>query len=339
MLKKGCIQLGCLSVFAAAIISGCGSSSTPAPVDAKSTGATQSTDKKLRIAFIPKGATHEFWKAMEAGARKAAEENNVELLWKSALKEDDRAEQVKVVENFTNEKVDGIVLAPLDENALTSPSKEAMNAGIPVLIVDSGLKGLEPVSFIATDNYQSGKECGEQLAKAVGAKAKVVLLRYQEGSASTMAREQGFLDAAKEKGLEVVSSEQYGGATRESAQSASENLIARFKSGDGLTIKGIFTPNESTAFGMMRALQTAQLLGKVTLVGFDSSKELLDSVKKGDIEGLMLQDPFKMGYLGVTNMVKHIKGEKLEAKLNSGSVFVSKANIESDAVKALLPKN
>jgi len=246
---------------------------------------------------------------------------------------------VKVVENFTNEKVDGIVLGPLDENALTSPSKEAMNAGIPVLIVDSGLKGLEPVSFIATDNYQAGKECGEQLAKAVGAKAKVVLLRYQEGSASTMAREQGFLDAAKEKGLEVVSSEQYGGATRESAQSASENLIARFKSGDGLTIKGIFTPNESTAFGMMRALQTAQLLGKVTLVGFDSSKELLDSVKKGDIEGLMLQDPFKMGYLGVTNMVKHIKGEKLEAKVNSGSVFVTKANIESDAVKALLPKN
>jgi ribose transport system substrate-binding protein len=339
MLKKGCIQLGCLSVFAAAIVSGCGSSSTPAPVDANSTGVTQSSDKKLRIAFIPKGATHEFWKAMEAGARKAAEENNVELLWKSALKEDDRAEQVKVVENFTNEKVDGIVLAPLDENALTSPSKEAMNAGIPVLIVDSGLKGLDPVSFIATDNYQAGKECGEQLAKAVGAKAKVVLLRYQEGSASTMAREQGFLDAAKEKGLEVVSSEQYGGATRESAQSASENLIARFKSGDGLTIKGIFTPNESTAFGMMRALQTAQLLGKVTLVGFDSSKELLDSVKKGDIEGLMLQDPFKMGYLGVTNMVKHIKGEKLEAKVNSGSVFVTKANIESDAVKALLPKN
>ena len=339
MLKKGCIQLGCLSVFAAAIISGCGSSSTPAPVDANSTGVTQSSDKKLRIAFIPKGATHEFWKAMEAGARKAAEENNVELLWKSALKEDDRAEQVKVVENFTNEKVDGIVLAPLDENALTSPSKEAMNAGIPVLIVDSGLKGLEPVSFIATDNYQAGKECGEQLAKAVGVKAKVVLLRYQEGSASTMAREQGFLDAAKEKGLEVVSSEQYGGATRESAQSASENLIARFKSGDGLTIKGIFTPNESTAFGMMRALQTAQLLGKVTLVGFDSSKELLDSVKKGDVEGLMLQDPFKMGYLGVTNMVKHIKGEKLEAKVNSGSVFVTKANIESDAVKALLPKN
>ncbi|MFN8852626.1 MAG: substrate-binding domain-containing protein [Armatimonadota bacterium] len=290
------------------------------------------------MAFIPKGATHEFWKTMQAGAEKAAREKGVELIWKAPLKEDDRAEQIKVVENFTVDKVDGIVLAPLDENALAVPGNEAIAAGIPVLIVDSGIKGLEPISFIATDNYAAGKTSAERLAKAMGGKGKVIVLRYLEGSASTMAREQGFLDGAKEFGLEVVSSEQYGGATRESAQTASENLISRFKEGDTLSVQGIFAPNESTTFGMMRALEGAGLLGKVKLVGFDSSQELLAAVREGKIEGLLLQDPFKMGYLGVTKMLEHLNGTKPEPKIDSGAVFVDKTNIDSEEVKALLPK-
>lgn len=318
------------------LIMGCGSStSSSAP---ESTGGGSAASGKVKIAFIPKGATHEFWKTMESGARAAAEETGAELVWKAPLKEDDRAEQVKVVENFTNEKVSGIVLAPLDENALTAPAKEAVDAGIPVLIVDSGLKGLEPTSFIATDNYGAGKTSATELAAAMGGKGKVLVLRYQEGSASTMAREQGFLDEAKKLGLEIVSSEQYGGATRESAQSASENLIQRFRAGDRLGVDGIFTPNESTTFGMMRALDGAGLLGSVKLVGFDSSKELIEGVRSGKIAGLLLQDPYKMGYLGVTKMVAHLKGEKVEAKIDSGAVFVTKDNLDSDAVKSVLPK-
>lgn len=307
---------------------------------AQTNGSTAKPDgsKKLRIAFIPKGATHEFWKTMQAGAESAAAENNVELLWKAPLKEDDRAEQVKVVENFTQEKVDGIVLAPLDQEALRTPVQEALDAKIPVLIVDSDLKDVKTSSFIATDNKAAGVMGGEQLAKALGGKGKVILLRYAEGSASTMAREAGFLEAAKAAGLEVVSSEQYGGVTRESAQSASENLLARFKEGDGLSVQGIFTPNESTAFGMMRALQNAKLIGKVQLVGFDSSKELLDAVKEGQISGLVLQNPFKMGYEGVSQMVKAIKGEKIQEKIDTGAVIVTKDNIDTDAVKAILPK-
>lgn len=276
---------------------------------------------------------------MQAGAEKAASENNVELLWKAPVKEDDRAEQIKVLENFTNEKLDGIVLAPLDKDALVPPAKEAVAAGIPLLIVDSAITGMSPVSFIATDNYGAGKTSAAEMAKALGNKGKVIVLRYQEGSASTMDREAGFLDGAKAAGLEVVSSEQYGGATRESAQATSENLIQRFKSGDKLTVDGIFTPNESTTFGMMRALEGAGLLGSVKLVGFDSSKDLLDGVRSGKITGLLLQDPFKMGYLSVSKMVAHVKGEKIEPKIDSGAVFVTKENIDSEAVKSVLPKS
>jgi ribose transport system substrate-binding protein len=337
MLKQGCSLALILAVLVGC--NGSGSTSTNESQTSTTAGQTTNAGKKLRIAFIPKGATHEFWLTMKEGAEKAASESNVELLWKSSLKEDDRSEQTKVVEGFTQDKVDGIVLCPLDENALTAPVKEAQAAGIPVIIADSGLKGIEPVSYIATDNFAAGKVCGEELAKVVPPKSKVIMLRYSEGSASTNAREEGFLEAAKEKGLEVVSAEQYAGATRESAQSASENLIQRFKAGDSLSIAGVFTPNESATFGMLRALQSAQLLGKVKLIGFDSSKELIDGVKAGSMTGVMLQDPFKMGYLGVQSMVNHIKKSgKVEAKVDSGAVFVTKENIESEQARAVLPK-
>jgi ribose transport system substrate-binding protein len=323
----------------ALLVAGCGPSSSSSSTPEPGSKTTVASTKKLRIGFIPKGSLHEFWKAMQAGAEDAAAKNNVELLWKAPVKEDDRAEQIKVLENFTNEKLDGIVLAPLDKDALVPPAKEAVAAGIPLLIVDSAITGMEPVSFIATDNFGAGKTSAAEMAKALGGKGKVIVLRYQEGSASTMEREAGFLEGAKAAGLEVVSSEQYGGATRESAQATSENLIQRFKTGEKLSVDGIFTPNESTTFGMMRALDGAGLLGSVKLVGFDSSKDLLDAVRSGKITGLLLQDPFKMGSLSVTKMVAHIKGEKVETKIDSGAVFVTKENIDSEAVKSVLPKS
>jgi ribose transport system substrate-binding protein len=336
MLKQliATVVFGCL-------LAGCGSSSSStdasSPAPSTPTGAAKS-GAGLKIAFIPKGSLHEFWKTMQAGAEKAAAETGVELIWKAPVKEDDRAEQVKVVENFTNEKVSGIVLCPLDKDALAAPAKEAVEAGIPVLVVDSAINGMKPSSFIATDNYGAGRTSAEQMAKALGGKGKVIVLRYQEGSASTMDREAGFIDGATAAGLEIVSKEQYGGATRETAQTASENLIQRFKSGEKLSIDGVFTPNESTTFGMMRALDGAGLLGSVKLVGFDSSKELIEAVKTGKITGLLLQDPFKMGYLGVTKMVAQLKGEKIEEKIDSGAVFVTKDNLETEAVKNVLPK-
>jgi ribose transport system substrate-binding protein len=188
---------------------------------------------KLEIAVIPKGTTHVFWKSIHAGAVKAEQELkaagvDVEIIWKGPLKEDDREEQIKVVEGFVTRGVSGIVLAPLDDAALRVPVKNAVNSGIPVVIIDSGLKSEDYVSFVATDNYLGGKKGGQCLAEILGGKGKVILLRYQEGSASTMNREQGFLDVLKEKypDIEVVSSSQYGGATTESAYIASENLLS-----------------------------------------------------------------------------------------------------------------
>jgi ribose transport system substrate-binding protein len=305
---------------------------------------TEESVDTYRIAVIPKGTTHIFWKSIHAGAIKAQQELkaadvNVEIIWKGPLKEDDRESQIQVVENFVTQGVTGIVLAPLDDAALRMPVKEAVNSGIPVVIIDSGLKSDDYVSFVATDNYKGGRKGGERLAETLGGKGKVIMLRYQEGSASTMNREQGFLDVLKEKypDIEVVSANQYGGATTESAYKASENLLAPLRTADGgLSIDGIFCPNESTAFAMLRALEDSDLAGKVKYVGFDSSERLVQGLRNGEIQGLVLQDPINMGYLGVKTLVAHLQGQKVEKRIDTGSAVATPENMDDPKMKNLL---
>jgi ribose transport system substrate-binding protein len=294
--------------------------------------------EQVTIAVIPKGTTHEFWKSIHAGAVKAARELDVEVIWKGPLKEDDREAQIAVVEDFITRGVSGIVLAPLDDAALRAPVTNAVRSGIPVVIIDSGLKSDDYVSFVATDNYRGGRLAGEHMAKLLGGKGRVVMLRYQEGSASTMNRERGFLDAvAEHPGIEVVSANQYGGATTESAYQASENLLAPLKSADGtLLIDGIFCPNESTTFGMLRALQDAGLAGKVRFIGFDSSIKLVEALRKGEIDALVVQNPMRMGYLGVKTMVEHLQGKTVERRIDTGVTLVTREKMEEPEIKELL---
>ena len=296
------------------------------------------TKEEIVIAVIPKGTSHSFWKAIHAGAVKASRELGVEVIWKGPAREDDRDAQIAEVENFVSRGVSGIVLAPTDDKALRLPVTDAMRAGIPVVIIDSGLDSEDYVSFVATDNYQGGRLAGGRMVERLQEKGKVVLLRYMEGSASTMERERGFLDVMSENpGLEVVSSNQYAGATAETAYQASENLLARFKAEDGsLAVDGIYCPNESSSFGMLRALQDSDLAGKVVLIGFDASEQMVRALENGEFDALVLQDPVNMAYLGVKTMVSHIRGEKVPARIDTGVTLVTRDNMNDPKVAELL---
>jgi ribose transport system substrate-binding protein len=315
------------------LAAGCGKkepASTPTP-GAPTTGAT-------RIAVIPKGTTHEFWKSIHAGAADAAKETGVEIIWKGPLKEDDRESQIKVVEDFITSKVSGIVLAPLDDTALRTPVAEAVKQGIPVVIIDSGLKSEDYVSFVATDNFKGGEMAGKRMVELLKGEGSVIMMRYQEGSASTHEREEGFLKAVKAApGIRILSDNQYAGPTTESAQKTGENLLAPYRKSDGtLGVDGIFCPNESSTFGMLRVLQDGGFAGKVRFVGFDASPKLVDALKAGQIDGLVLQNPYKMGYLGVKTLADSLKGVKVEKRVDTGVSLATKENMETAEIKALL---
>ena len=296
-------------------------------------------DKPLTIAVVPKGTTHEFWKSIHAGAIKAQQELaakgiSVRIIWKGPLKEDDRDQQIQVVENFMVQRASGIVLAPLDSKALIRPVQNAQKAKVPVVIIDSGLESEDYVSFVATDNYKGGQMAGEQLAKLLDGKGKVILLRYAVGSASTEAREKGFLEAlGKHADLKLISSDQYAGPTRDTSYSASQNLLRRF----GQEVDGIFCPNENSTIGMTMALRDiGRAGGTVKMVGFDAGSQSVADLKSGDVQGLVVQNPLFMGYKGVMTIVEHIQGKPVEKRIDTGVVLVTKENMGDDSVKELL---
>lgn len=293
----------------------------------------------LTVAVIPKGTIHEFWRSIEGGARKAEAELNaagtkVQVIWKGPLREDDRDNQIQVIENFTARKVSGIVLAPLDSQALVKPVETAVGAGIPTVIIDSDLKTDKYVSFVATDNFRGGQMGGEHLAKLIGGKGNVILLRYAVGSASTEAREAGFLDAIKKfPEIKIISSDQYAGATRETSYQAAQNLLNRF----GREVNGVFSPCEPVCVGMAKALRDLGLGGgKVKMVGFDTGAQSIADLKAGDLQGLVVQNPFKMGYEGVTTLVKSLRGEQVPKRLDTGVTLVTAENMDQPEIKDLL---
>jgi ribose transport system substrate-binding protein len=302
-------------------------------------GAVGRGGKTLTIAVIPKGTTHDFWRAVHAGAVQAQQElsasgDSVKVIWKGPLREDDREQQVQVVEGFVSQGVNGIVLAPLDNRALVRPVEEAKRAGVPTVIIDSGLESDAMESYVSTDNHRGGELAADRLGTLLGGKGNVLLLRYAEGSASTTEREAGFLDRLKSKypGIRVVSSDQYSGATRETAKRASENLLNRF----GGDLQGVFVPNESGTIGMLLALQDMGKAGKVRFVGFDASQILIDALRSRQLDGIAVQNPMRMGYLGVKTMVSHLRGQPIEKRIDTGVTMVTPENLDQPEIKALV---
>jgi ribose transport system substrate-binding protein len=273
---------------------------------------------------------------VHAGAVKASRELGVDIVWKGPLKEDDLKGQIDVVDSFVAQGVSGIVVAPLSDKGLGASVRASVKAGIPVVVFDSDLQGDDHSSFVATDNVAAGGMAAEELARRMGDTGNVVVLRYQEGSASTANREQGFLAAMRgHPGIHVVSDNQYGGATTETAFATSENLLAAQKAESG-NVQGIFAPNESTTFGMLLALRKSGLAGKVHFVGFDASDKLVKALREGGIDALVIQNPFNIGYLAVRTMTEHLRGKPVDKRIDTGARVATKANVDSPEMQELI---
>lgn len=279
------------------------------------------------------GTTHEFWKSVHAGALTAARELGVEIIWKGPLKEDDRNEQVQIVETLSGAGVDALVLSPLDDRALLRPVADARRAGIPTVVFNSALQGEEHVAYISTDNFQGGVLAARAVGNLTGGRGRLILVRVKEGVEGTMKREEGFLSTLRAEfpGIVILSDNQYGGTSTETAYQTMENLLSRFTGVDT-----VFTPNESTTFGALRALQDHGLAGKVIHVGFDASAKLIEALEKGEVRGLVLQDPFAMGYLSLKTAVAHLRGEPYEKTAATALVLATPENVHEPSIRRLL---
>jgi ribose transport system substrate-binding protein len=190
------------------------------------------------------------------------------------------------------------------------------------------------VSLVASDNHHGGEIAADELARLLNEKGKVILLRFQQGVASTEAREAGFEERmrAAHSGVEIVSSNQHAGATRDTAKTAAENLLNRY----GDEVGGIFTPNESSTVGTLLALEDSGRAGKIRFIGFDTSPDFVPAMRAGKMDGIIVQNPFAMGELGVKTMVRHLRGETVEKRIDTGVTLITPATLDAPESKTLL---
>lgn len=294
------------------------------------------TAETLVLAAIPKSTGGEFWETVANGAKKAAKDLGITLKWEGTVTETEIAEQNKIIENMVNLGVKGIALAPLNQKAMKRQVQAAVDAGIPVVVFDSAVDGNAHSSFVATDNKQGGVIGGKELVRLVGDKkgAKVMCMRFVQGTGSTEARSQGFIETAKTAGFDVVAHPYPDTGTIEGCKTAAANTLEKFVKNGALDLDGIFAANLYSTIGVASALDDLRKGGikvNVKFVGFDTSKRLVEDLQAGKIDALVAQNPERMGYLAVETLYKVVKKEKVPALVDTGTVLVTKDKLANDA--------
>lgn len=289
-------------------------------------------DTRKRIAVIPKGQAHLFWQSVHAGAVAAARENNVDILWNGPPTEIDLAPQLQIVDSMITQRVDAICLAPIDKTAMAGAVERAGRQNIPVVIFDSPVDTQNFVAQVATDNYAAGVMGAARMGKILNGKGRIAELAVEPGSASTMAREQGFEDTLRKDfpGIQIVD-KRYGWSDRAKSLSVAENMLTAHADLDAM-----FASNEASAVGAAQAIKERN--AKVKLVGFDSSPGLLDDLRAGLIDSLIVQDPFRMGHDAVVAAVEKLKGGTPQKIQNLPPRVVTRENLDDpDVQKQLHP--
>jgi ribose transport system substrate-binding protein len=309
-----------LALFAAPLITGCN----------RTEGARSS---QKTIAVIPKGVSHSFWQTVKAGADAAGRDLNVKIVWKGPAQETAYTEQINIVEDMINQRVDGIVLAPSHGDSLVPKVAQAQAAGIPVTIFDSGISTENYLSYVSTDNRKGGVVAAKRMGEKLGGKGKVAILGVKKGSVSTDEREEGFRDTIQKEfpGIALVPIIFYGEANAAKSLAVAEDVLTSHSD-----LTGLFASNESSTVGAVNAIRQRNLVGKVTLVGFDATADLVRNVRESAIDSLVLQDPYKMGYEGVKTVVDKINGKQPERRIDTGVALLTKENVDTPEIQKLI---
>ena len=284
------------------------------------------------VGVVPKGTNHTFWQSVHAGAIKAGKEFGLEILWNAPQLEIDTARQISIVENLITRQVDGIVLAPVDADALVAVVERAAGEGIPVAIFDSAINTDRIITFVVTDNYHGGVMAADRMGEILDGKGKVGVIGFMPGSASTMKREAGFVESVESKfpGIEIVGV-RFNMADRAKALSEAENLLTAHPD-----LAGFFADNESSVDGTVQAVKLRGMSGKVKIVGFDASETLVADMRAGVIDSIVVQDPFKMGYESTRQMSIHLAGGETERHIDSGAYLLRPENVDTPEMQAVV---
>lgn len=287
---------------------------------------------RKQIAVIPKATSHLFWLSVQAGAFEAGRRLDVEVLWNGPSAETEYSRQIQIVDSMVARGVDGIAIAATERKALVQAVERAVAAGIPVTVFDSGLDSDKYMTFLATNNYEGGQMAARELADQVGGAGDVALLMHAPGSQSTMDRERGFEDTLQKEFPRIrIVARQFGMSDRAKARAAAENFLT-----GQAELKGIFASAEPSSLGASLAIKARNLQDKIALVGFDSSESLVEDLKTGAVDALVVQDPYFMGFEAVRTLVDKLNGRTPPKQIDLHARVIRKDDLAKPDVQKLL---
>jgi ribose transport system substrate-binding protein len=281
------------------------------------------------IGVVTSGGGSSFWQQVSSGAQDAGAAEKVAVYVRGPTREGDVAGQLLIIEKILQHACKALVIAPA--GAAISARAAALNLrGVSTLYIDRDAGDSRAVeAVLSTDNFNAGVLAGEQMVKALGGHGAVALLRHQPGIASSAERERGFIQSVTAGGLQVVF-EQYLSGNGQQALSDFAGAVPR--------LKGVFTPNQSTTLLMLGALRRLKATGRITHIGFDGDSVLIEALRSGELAGLVLQQPYQMGYQGVQLAARLRRGETIGPRhVYLAALYVNQANLDQAAVVRLLP--
>jgi ribose transport system substrate-binding protein len=290
---------------------------------------------KPKIYFIVKATESDFWQIVIDGGRTAGEELDVDFIDQAAPTEADVAKQIAILETAIGDKPDAIVLAPTVEDGLVPGIEKAKAEGIPVILIDSQASTEEYLSFLASDNIAIGTIAADKMAEALKArtgeaKGKVAGITFMGGVGSLERRKKGFVEQiANYPDIELVDFQDAQGRQGQTLAIV-QNLMTTYPDLDGIFANNLYTGDET-----VRALDIAQKEGMAVVV-VDSGSMEMEGLKNGVVDYMIVQQPWKMGYMGVEYAVKAINGEELEKFIDTGVVAISPAMMASGEAEEYL---
>lgn len=286
----------------------------------------------LYIAMFPKAYIGDFWKSVEAGASKAAEDFGVTITFEGPQSETDLEGQNMLIENAMTKGADVIAIAPLDSVGNVPIIETANDKGIKVITFNSKLESDIPLTHVATDNWAAGEMAGKALGEALGGKGKYAVIGAVESVKNNRDRSDGAVAYIGEHFPEMeLITIQYTDGDMTKALSAGSDIITA-----NPDIAGFFTNNETTTIALATVLQEKGLTGEIAHVGFDATNQTVGYLADGTTNAIVTQVPFNMGYMAVEKAIAAYKGEALESIYDTGVALVTPENVDSEEIQAIV---
>lgn len=270
------------------------------------------------ILVIPKDQQTVYWLMLRDGATKAGSERGADIIFRGPRSPDDHDAQAELVKDAIHHKVSAIIIAPNHTTRTSRLLQEATDLGIKVVIIDSNMDFDGRVTFVASDNLLAGEMAGLELLSMLNGKGTVVMMRHKDNNASTLKREEGFLKAMNTAPSIRVADFGFMGSGMGNTY---RRTLEAFKTNQD--IDGIFVSSEINTKGLIRALRELRLKKKVRAVGFDYSPDIIQALREGLIDGVVVQRPYRMGYLAVMAACDAMEGKPVPDRIMTSILFVT----------------